>query len=387
MDTTNLAPLSPDVLGTGPGDWPALPDSQSGAAVLPRGLGEQAAVVLTLARSSFYRHFLETFLEGAGRLLRVPWWGVHGFLYLATGVAYVTLVDVPRYFPNAGYISYAGQLITDFVFTTWMLWHLRECRSRAFLVAARIGDAKGRLTWLRKHLGPTHWGWLLSQRSSLRKEAHSESGVRSSEFEVQSSTFRLRVWQLTALVLVIHYGHLLCFAWPPEPAKLWAVYYPHLIGIYTHLCKAALMVTLFTHFWWLNGLMRVARGGYASDLSREQRQDLVAECRRTAFRLSVVVGTAASLWMLSHGLALGVTYWSYLFSLGLAALFTVQVAIIKDLRRRPFGLVEVLATMHSAFRPTTGDYRPAELFAVLASIACPVGLNVLGAFAAKLWNE
>lgn len=187
-------------------------------------------------------------------------------------------------------------------------------------------------------------------------------------------------------MLVILYGPLLWFEAQGQ-ADLWAVYSPHGIGVYVHLCKAAMMIAVLAHFWWLGEIMRVVHGAVPCSLGRRQRDLADSECRRTALRLAFGVRGAASLWMLAHGLALSVTYWSYLFSLGLAVLFTAQFVILQRWRLVPFArrietVNAVLATVQAAFSQVTKRYEPAEVVAVLAVVASPAILNQAGALVA-----
>jgi hypothetical protein len=173
--------------------------------------------------------------------------------------------------------------------------------------------------------------------------------------------------------------------------NVWQDYTAHLVWIYTHTAKAAMMVAVLSHFWWLAGVMAVVRGIYPSVLSSTQRLSLYAESRQAALRLSAVVGLSAGIWAFNHGWAFGVTAWSYLLSLGLAVIFTTQTVIMRGLKPRPFdrtaSLPLSLDSLIKAVRDLTRIYRPVEMYAALSSIACPIALNFAGAFAVNLWAK
>jgi len=330
-------------------------------------LGEQAAIALALASSDFHQHFLERFLVRAGRMLRVPWWSVHLFLFLTTWAVSIVALDICKLFPRLSLPSMAMVALAEFGFTTFMLVQIRRCRAQAFVLAARIDGEKERLIWLRRYLGPIHWGWIISTASDRHAEPKRIVHVRLSH--------------LTIIVLALFYAHWLCFVFLPGSPGIWAIYKPHIFWFYTHTAKASMLVAVLGYFSWLTGTMKIARGNYANCLSLKQRQLLYFESCRTAIRLSVAVGAVTGLWMFAHGIACGVTYWSYLLCLCLMFLFFRQITILSgrplfSLNTSGEWLAPLLAIVQSR-----AVFRPGELLAVLASIACPAALNQLGAFA------
>jgi hypothetical protein len=291
-------------------------------------LKEKAAVVFALSNSSLYKHFLERFLEKFGRLLRLPWWGIHFVLYLATWTAFVLLIDVPKIYPNTGYFSFGGEQLGEFMFTTFMLFHIRQSRSIAILAAARIDIAEDRLIWLRKYLAPIYWGWIMRWR--FYPGAKMRKGI-------------LRTSLATICVLIVYYsGQYLYYhsdlLWIFHAPRSWEVhYYPYqqLIYLYPTIAKAAMMVAGLGHFRWLSGLMKIVRGECPSTLNSKQRKHLYFECCQVAIRASMVVSAATAIWVVGDTLAKGFTFWSYLYSVWLVLIYAAQVIIIKNLRLHP----------------------------------------------------
>lgn len=276
-------------------------------------LGTQAAIALALSNSGFYRNFLERFLVSTGKLLRLPWWAVHLVLYLASVFALVSLLSVPRLYPHAGYISFGAEQVGEFLFTTFMLWHLRKSRSIAILAAARLPNGKDRLIWLRKFLAPSSWGW--SVRFGNRRPSVS-------------------VWLATSVVLIAYWGGQFLFyrgrgLRVPHVNTYWDTCYPYpqLLYLYPTLAKAAMFTAAVAHFWWLSGLMSIVRGQCPSALNVRQRRLLYLECSRAGTEFIVMVSLIAVLWVFARALAYGFGFWAYLYSLSLLLLFAAQVAI------------------------------------------------------------
>jgi len=282
------------------------------------GFGNEADVVFALAKSGSYRHFLERFLDASSRLLQVPWWAIHLALYLATSVVFIWLVNVPKLYPGGSYVSFGAEQIAEFMFTTFMLYHLREARGVAFLAAARIRDGVARQFWLRAHLGPASWGWLL-RRARPR--------------------LIIRPWFATALMLMAYWGgqyiyHYIRPAWLAHPRSYWDTSYPYpeIIYFYPTLAKASLIIAGAAHFWWLYGLIGLVRGRFSSSLDDKHRRLLYFECGRSAIRLSLMVTGTTVLWVVARALNYTPTFWVYLYSLWLIALFAAQVVMIKGLK-------------------------------------------------------
>jgi len=282
------------------------------------GLGKEADIVFTLAKSGSYRQFLERFLDASGQLLRIPWWAVHLALYLATSIAFIWLVSVPKLYPGGRYVSFGAEQIAEFMFTTFMLYHLREARRVAFLAAARIGDGVARLFWLRAYLGPASWGWVV-RRAKPR--------------------LIIRPWFAAAVMLSAYWGSQYVYrhiqlAWLAHPHSYWDASYPYpeIIHFYPTLAKASLIVAAVAHFWWLYGLTGLVRGRFSSTLDDRHRRLLYFECGRSAVRLSLMVTVATVLWVVARALNYTPTFWVYLYSLWLIVLFATQVVIIKGLK-------------------------------------------------------
>jgi len=338
---------------------------------------EQAVIAFALAGSDFYKHGLERFLEGIGKLLRVPWWVVQIGLYLATAVAFVLLIDVPKLYPNGGYFSYGAELVGEFTFATFMLYHLRRCRTIAFLAAARISNEMARLIWLKKYLAPTYWGWTLLIKIPPR-------------FKFQ---LVLRTWLATIIVLIVYYcGQFLYYRthlpWLIHSHSFWDDSYPHpqLLYLYVTIAKAAIMVAGLAHFWWLYGVLSIFRGIYPSSMSQRQKQILQFECRQAVVRFNVGIGAAAGIWMLAHDLTYGATLWFYLYSVWLLMIFIGQLAIIQNLK--PFSWFSFLSFRQLIWpifdiSHQIAGINQSALWAVRVSIVSPVILGHLGAFISK----
>lgn len=340
---------------------------------VPSELNKEAAVVFALAKSGSYRHFLERFLDGAGRLLRLPWWAVHLALYLATIVAFIWLIDVSKLYPRGGYVSFGAEQVAEFMFTTFMLYHLRESRSVAFLAAARISDGKARLVWLRTFLAPASWGWVL-RRARPR--------------------LILRPWLGTALVLMAYYGGQYVYyrvqpAWLGHLRGYWDSCYPYpqLIYFYPTLAKASLIVAGAAHFWWLYGLTGIVRGRYPSSLSNKHKRALYFQSGQAAIRLSLMVTVATVVWVIARALNYTPTFWVYLYSVWLIMLFATQVVIIKGLK--PLAWIntkffrELIAPDFAISWEFTGIRRFATLTALWGLMLCVGPLAELAATLTK----
>ena len=279
-------------------------------------LSEEAAIIFALSNSSFHKNFLERFLGATGRLLRLPWWAVHLAFYLGVSLAFVYLLNVNRLYPKAGYVSFGAEQVGEFIFTTFMLWHLRRSRSAAVLAAARITDGKNRLIWLRKYLAPASWGWVA---------------------RLGNREWNIRVWFVSAVLLTAYWGSQLIYyrgGWlrVPHSQYYWAIYYPYpqLLYIYPTIAKAAMMVAGAAHFWWLYGLMSLVRGRCPSGLTIRQRRSLYLECGRAATQFSLGVSAATVVWVSARALAYGFSFWAYLYSFCLLLVFAGEVVIITD---------------------------------------------------------
>lgn len=87
--------------------------------------------------------------------------------------------------------------------------------------------------------------------------------------------------------------------------------------------------------------------------------------------------------------AYGVTYSSWLFSVGLAALFAAQIVILKGAKLGAAGvsamIQQIVMTLIAVPRQATMLYRPVEVCGALAAIASPAALNLAGAIGGKVW--
>jgi len=285
---------------------------------IPAEVNGEAEVAFTLPNSEFHRHFLERFLEACGKILCLPWWSIHLILYLMTGAAILTLLSVRQLYPGAGYVSFGAEQLAEFTFTMFMLWYLREARSVAILVAARIANSEDRRIWLRAFFAPLAWGWVVRCRNRR---------------------FTVRVWLATAVVLAGYWGGQYLFYGAkvfPHPSTYWdsSYPYPQILYVYPTLAKAEVMVAAVAHFWWLSGLMSIAKGRYSSTLSATQRRSLCSDCTRIAIWFTVAVSGAAGFWVLARGLAYGFSSWAYLYSSCLLLLLAEQTVIFIDLQPR-----------------------------------------------------
>jgi hypothetical protein len=291
---------------------PGGTSSESGQ-VGPAESGEPLEVAFILGNSDFYRHFLERFLDSIAERIHLPWWAVHLALYLATILAFVSLVDIPRLYPRAGFASFGLEQCGEFLFTTFLLWHLRKSRSIAIVAAARVSNAKGRMIWLRKYLAPASWGWIVKWG------------------EVR---WRVPVWFVTAVILACYWGgQLVYYRGGPLSISHAHTYwdssypYPQLLYLYPTIAKAAMITTAVAHFWWLSGLTAIVGGRWPSTLSGRQKRLLYLECSRTATQFTIAVSLTAMLWVFARALAYGFGLWAYLYSLALLMLVAGQVTI------------------------------------------------------------
>ncbi|MCX6927922.1 MAG: hypothetical protein NT154_32640, partial [Verrucomicrobia bacterium] len=185
-------------------------------AQLPPDIRRDIEVILPLATSGFLDHFLESFLAKAGRLFRLPWWLVHAALYALVAIVAAVWVDQRKFFPRGGSLTLCGILAAEFVFTTWMLVHIRQSRTLALLAVARLNSGHDRLTWLRTFFGPMHWGWVIRGRS--RPANHSKP-------------LRLRLPALTLLLVIAFYVDLLMWGVEPGRHEAWETCQAHLLGL------------------------------------------------------------------------------------------------------------------------------------------------------------
>lgn len=300
---------------------------QSASSITPE-LNKQAEIIFVLANLGLYKHFLERFLEGLGRVLHLPWWAIHSVLYLVTWTAFVFLIDVPKIYPHTGYFSFGAEQVGEFMFTTFLLFHIRQCRSTGILAAARITDTETRLIWLRRYLAPIYWGWVARWKFWWCGKPRQMT---------------LPTWVATVCVLIAYYsgqflfyrGHLL---WLFHAPRFWEAHfypYPQLIYVYPTIAKAAMMVAGIGHFRWLSGLMKIVRGKCPCTLNPKLRQQLYFKCCDAAIRSSIFISIATAFWVVGDTLAKGFTFWSYLYSVCLVLIYAAQVIIIRNLRLLP----------------------------------------------------
>jgi hypothetical protein len=334
---------------------------------LPDDVRERSDVVLNLHLCGFYRHFLERFLVAVGGFLHVPWWAVHVLLYLLTWVAFMLLVDAKKFFPGWSRMICSSIMLAEFIFTTFMLLKVRWMRSVGFKMAARIKSPGQRLVWLRRHLVPVFWGWRYGVG------APGENGIHR--------VIRIRTWQMTVLQLFILYAILVLSVKDLRLSSIWEPYFPNLLIIYNQIAKCSMLTAVLSYFSFLSGLVQVASGRYVTSLDAEQRQMLCADCRRVTLQVSVIVGLATGLWMLSYGLSLGINYWSYSLSAGLLVLFVCQAAILEGISLRNFTMaLSSIARSLLAPQPYPVSYRRGDILLAVASSLAPVILNIFGSF-------
>ncbi len=348
------------------GHTPASANGRSDGG-LPPAFPERAGTVLALASSGCFDHFLERFLAWAGRLLRLPWWAVNFLIHAVTALAVCLYGDVHRHFGPNGVLAISGMLIAEFAFSTWMLRELRATRPLALAVAACIPEGTVRLAWLRRYLGPTHWGWVLP------------IGGRKGRSEPRG--LFLPVWLPAALLVALYYGHFLAYGHFGSWANFFQFYWSNALLVATMTIKAAMLVAVLGRFWLLAGLTRIANNHLTSDLSPMQRIALHADCRRRSVELSVVLGVVTGLWVLAQGVAFGWSYWSSLLSFWLAALFAIQTVLLRGVRLGPStAIMALLQLVVSAIPLSPGTptmYRRAEVWAALAACAFPAAPPLL----------
>lgn len=348
---------------------------------MPPGCEEQLTLLQTLSTSPFHRHFLERFLEGLGRALGVPWWGVHALLYVLTLALFIGLGHVQTQFPRGGYLSLIG-FATEFMATTYLLDYVRRSRTEAFLVAARMTFPQERLVWLRRYWGPMHWGWIIPLVSASGSD-RSPGRFRRLLIRLFGPVIRLRLWVVAVLLLGLFYTTL-WLGWHPGPYGAPTLRFPHELCIYTDFAKAVAILVVLTNFWMLHGLMRIVWGLCSAALTSPQRTALVRYCQGSVVRISCVAALAVGGWLFTYGLDHGFTNWSWWWSFWLAVLFLTNLAILGNRGRRPFDQFEFALQMACAIRARSGPFKdfyvPAEQSALLIILLlCPVSLNLLGA--------
>lgn len=291
-------------------DSPAVQDTEK--------LIEQGSIVLALSESPFYQNFLERFLVAIGRPLRLPWWAVQTVLYSATVVLFVRFLNVPRLYPHAGYVSFGLEQVGEFLFTTFMICHLRNTRNVAILAVSRVRKGTDRLIWLRSFLAPSSWGWVVRSR-----------GTR----------WTIRAWLVTLALLLAYWGGQFIYyrggAMGISHAKnYWDASYPlpQFVYLYPTIAKAAMFVAVAAYFWWLRGSILIARGKCPSTLTVQQRELLYLRCSELATRFMVMVSATALLWVCARALAYGFGFWAYLYSGGLLFLLAAQIGIFADVK-------------------------------------------------------
>ena len=359
-----------------------LPPRGSRAASEDRVLKEMA-ILQTLASSNSYRHFVERFLSRIGKIVRLPGWAVNLALYAVTAATVATLAE-SSLVHYGGFVGLCGQLAAEFAFVTLMLCHVRHSRSQALIVAARLASGRDRRRWLRRYFGPLHWGWAWAWKSGREQQGH--------------RLIRLRLGLATLLVVTAYYG-LVVWGWGLVRAG--EILPSEFLLLYTHSIKAAMLVAVLGHFWWLSGLMRVANGNFASSLTRNAKIALRSDCRRAALRLNLFVGVTAGAWVVFHGWGL---FWSYVLTAWMAVLLVTQWTIIVGLRLREAGsffprieemnraLRFALGTVEEfilllAFIPerSRAGFSRREAWAAMLVIACPTLLGWTKALAGKFW--
>ena len=317
--------------------------------------------------SDIYQNVLERFLERAGRFFHLPWWAVHLALYLVTDVAFVRLFELHQLYPHASNLAFWSEQVAEFMFTTYMLWHLRTARALADYAAASIEDGMFRHRWLNEYVAPSSQGWLVQWR-----------GLR---FTVRSSLAAL------AIVLIYYGGQLLHFRLGfgsiPSAARWWAFYYPYpqLLYLYPTIAKACMMVAGAGYFWWLRGVTKLANGQFPSKLNQHERDELYARCGEAATQLTVFVTLATLIWLMARYLTYihTPTLWAYLYSSWLIVLFITEVLIFR--RSRPgfhAGFFRALIAPDFLFAQFSGVRRALAISALWGLIIiCPQPLAQL----------
>lgn len=386
MNESECQPLQPD--------RPPEPTNRETAGLPIQGvagssdpLKQQLAVLQALSESPFHQHFLERFLNKAGRCLGLPWWAVHALLYVLTVAVFIGLGHVQTQFPHGGYLSLSGA-VTEFIATTYLLWYVRRSRIEAFLVAARMTSPRERLVWLRRYWGPLHWGWIIPLVPPNRSASSSPGGFRRLLTGLFGPVIRIRSGVAAFLLLGLFYTSL-WLGWHPGPYGEPALRFPHELCVYTDFAKAVAVLIILANFWMLHGLMRIAWGHCSTALTPHQRMALLRHGQRSVLQISCVAGLAVGGWLFTYGLDHGFTHWSWWWSFWLGVLFLTNLAILGNRSRRPFDrfafVPRLVGAVRAAFGLVQGFYRPAEQFVVLASIVvCPGALNLLGAYASVI---
>ena len=332
---------------------------------LPPALKRATGVVLPLATCGSLEHFLERFLGHASRWLRLPWWLVHAALYVGGVALSVIFADQSKFFPRGGNITLCGVLAAEFVFTTWMLLHLRQARTLALLAASRLESGEDRLTWMRTYFGPSHWGWVIGRK---RGSAGNPGPIC------------LRLPGLTLALVAGFYLYLVLWGTEPGSHGAWQTCRAHLFGLYALLAKCSMLLAVLAQFWLLRGLVRLLRRDWRDSISNAARLRLWSETRRLAVRLNLIVGTATGIWMFVNGLALGVTEWSCVLSAWLLGMFVVQGVMLDG---HILGTVAV-RQWHAGARQMTLLFGRTQAWAALLIISCPIVTNLIGAEVTKL---
>jgi hypothetical protein len=334
---------------------------------LPPALKRATDVVLPLATCGSLDHFLERFLGQASRWLRLPWWLVHAALYVGGVALSLMFADQSKFFPRGGNITLCGVLAAEFVFTTWMLLHLRQARTLALLAASRLESGEDRLTWMRTYFGSSHWGWVIGRKCGSAGNP---------------GPICLRLPGLTLALVAGFYLYLVLWGTEPGSHGAWQTCRAHLFGVYALAAKAAMLLAVLAHFWLLRGLVRLLRGEWENSLNDAARLHIWADTCRLAVQLNVVTSAAAGIWMFVHGLALGVTGWSWLLSISLLAMFIIQDNILGGTRIRPglrSGWIGCFRMLLSVAKEKSVSFGRTQAWVSVLMIACPVGTNLLGA--------
>jgi hypothetical protein len=218
-------------------------------------------------------------------------------------------------------------------------------------------------------LAPFSQGWCLAPKPSVRGTT--------------PTVLWLRPWHLVTLLLGLFYSLVAYSALQPTVTDPWCLASPQILLLYTHTAKAAMIVALLSHVWWLQGVARVSSASYPSALSPLRRQVLLHSVKRKVFCLTLVVSLAAGFWMLAYGLCWGTTWWAYLLAAGVVAFFLIQAAVLRlsfRLRAATFAIsTGTLFALAPLLRSVLRSYRPADLAVVLAAASSPPTLNAIGA--------
>jgi len=238
------------------------------AAISGRPVSEIKAQVLEKTKAGLNQtalesqeHFLESFLQGIGNLLHLPWWGVNALFFVLTGIAFVTLLDTRIYFPNTGSIRGLLGLFAECVLGTGMYMAVANLRATTRELKKKHLAPNAQAIWLKRYFAGFNNRWFPF---------------------VGFATFYLLV---AAKPLV--FGDEIGWKWLELS----------LVSLWPTFVKIVALQWAFAFLIWFEGLIAIARGQFSPPLSPEDLAALSRVLKLQIIQFNLATCIPAGLWV------------------------------------------------------------------------------------------